>query len=457
MGEAAASLPFDEGMIEEGNLFMELAIHPQSRALQHMFFAERVCNKVEGLAQGVKPRPIRSLGVVGAGLMGGGIAMCAANVGVQVVILDISEEAVQKGVAVIRQNYERTMKKGRLTQEQFDQRVARIQPTTRYEDLSEVDMVIEAVFENMKIKKQIFSQLDRVCKPSALLCSNTSALDIDEIATATNRPQNVIGTHFFSPANVMKLLENVRGKHSSDETIATVMAFGKQINKVACLVGNCPGFVGNRMIDLYGHEASQMILEGATPAQVDRVAYQFGMPMGPFQMFDLVGLDLKWRERKREGKSDPKMVVTDALCEGDRLGQKNGKGYYKYDANRRPVPDPEVEKLIEEISRNNNITRRQIGEEEIVQRLFYPLINEGFKILEEGYAQRPSDIDVIYCYGYGFPRYRGGPMKWADEVGLDQIKEALTKMGYEPSQLLQEAAQKGSLTRLWKSKMKSKL
>ena len=455
--EAAVNLPFVDGMVEEFNLFMELAMNPQSRALQHMFFAERVANKITNVSKSAKATDIKSLGVVGAGLMGGGIAMCAANVGIRVVLLDINEEAVKKGLGVILNNYQRSQKRGKLTQAKVDQRMALIKPSTNYEDFHDVDMVIEAVFENMDIKKNIFRQLDRICKPGAFLCSNTSALDIDEIASATNRPEFVIGTHFFSPANVMMLLENVRGKHTNDETILTAMAFGKKIKKVACLVGNCPGFVGNRMIAFYSKEASAMVNEGALPQQVDKVAYEFGMPMGPFQMIDLVGLDLGWRERKRDGTADSSRNVTDALCETGRLGQKTGKGYYVYDANRKPVPDPEVEKTILQVSANLGITRRTFDEQEIVERLFYPLINEGFKILEEGYAQRPSDIDVVYCYGYGFPRYRGGPMKYADEVGLSSIVEAVTKYGYQPSKLLLEAAEKGSLARLWKAKLKAKL
>jgi len=363
----------------------------------------------------------------------------------------------KKGLDTILKNYQRTQKRGKLTQEQVDKRMSLIKITTNYEDFSNVDMVIEAVFENMEIKKNIFRQLDRVCKPGSFLCSNTSALDIDEIASATNRPEFVIGTHFFSPANVMKLLENVRGKYTNDETILTAMAFGKKIKKVACLVGNCHGFVGNRMIHFYSKEASSMIVEGALPHQVDKVAYEFGMPMGPFQMIDLVGLDLGWRERKRAGTANPKLDVTDALCESGRLGQKTKKGYYQYDDNRRPIPDPEVEKVIIEVSKNRSINRRSFTDEEIIERLFYPLINEGFKILEEGFAQRPSDIDVVYCYGYGFPRYRGGPMKYADEVGLDNIVNSLKKYGYQPSNLLVEASKKGSLAKLWKEKTKSKL
>ena len=455
--EAAVKLPFDEGMIEEGNLFMELAIDPQARALQHMFFAERQANKIANVSKSAKAKDIKSLGIVGAGLMGGGIAMCAANAGIKVVLLDISEDAVKKGLAVILKNYQRSQKRGKLTEAKVQKRMSLIQPSTNYEDFSDCDMIIEAVFENMDIKKKIFRQLDQVCKPGAFLCTNTSALDIDEIASATNRPEFVAGTHFFSPANVMKLLENVRGKKTNDETILTIMAFGKKIRKVATLVGNCHGFVGNRMIAFYTEQAMALITEGALPGQVDKVAYEFGMPMGPFQMMDLVGLDLSWRERKRAGTDDPKNNVADALCEEGRLGQKTGKGFYQYDENRRPVPDDHVSNLIVQVSKNRNVTRRNISDEEILQRLFYPLINEGFKILEEGYAQRPSDIDVVYCYGYGFPRYRGGPMKYADEVGLDHIAESLSKLGFQPSNLLLEAAKKGSLARLWKAKMKAKL
>lgn len=455
--EAAVNLPFDEGMIEEGNLFMELAVNPQARALQYMFFAERQAGKIANISSSAKAKDIKSLGIVGAGLMGGGIAMCAANVGISVVLLDINEEAVKKGLDVILKNYQRSLKRGKLSQADVDKRMSLIKPSTNYEDFGNCDMVIEAVFENMDIKKKIFRQLDQVCKQGAFLCTNTSFLSIDEIASATNRPQFVAGTHFFSPANVMRLLENVRGKQTSDETILTIMQFGKKIKKVATLVGNCHGFVGNRMIAFYSEEASKLIVEGALPHQIDKVAYEFGMPMGPLQMADLVGLDLSWRERKRNGTDDPKTNVADALCEEGRLGQKTGKGFYLYDENRRPKPDPHVTEIINQVSKNRNITRRNISDEEILQRLFYPLINEGFKILEEGIAQRPSDIDVIYCYGYGFPRFRGGPMHYADEVGLDAIAETVSKLGYQPSNLLLEAGKKGSLARLWKQNAKAKL
>ena len=342
----------------------------------------------------------------------------------------------------------------------MNKRLGLIKGTVNYEDLKDADMVIEAVFENMNIKKEVFKRLDGVCKKGAFLCTNTSYLNIDEIASVTSRPENVIGTHFFSPANVMKLLENVRGSKTSDETILTAMEFGKRISKIPCLVGNCHGFVGNRMLEFYSAQAAQMLLEGSLPHIIDRVAYNFGMPMGPLQMMDLVGLDLSWRERKRDGKSDPNTNVTDALCENGRLGQKTKKGYYLYDDNRLPTPDPYVEETIIAVSKNLGIHRREISDKEILERLFYPLINEGFKILEEGIAQRPSDIDVIYCYGYGFPRYRGGPMLYADEVGLNNIIQSLKQLNITPSNLLLESAKHGSLTSYWpiyKKQTKSKL
>jgi len=456
--KASIELPFDQGMKEEARLFMELAVTPQARALQHMFFAERLVTKVsDGSVAKAKPVDIKSLGIVGAGLMGGGIAMSAVNVGISVVLLDVDQGALDRGLAVIRKNYERSLKRGRLTQAQLDQRMSLIRPTTAYEDFGQVDMVIEAVFEHMDVKKKVFRRLDEVCKPGAFLCTNTSYLDIDEIASATKRPEFVMGTHFFSPANVMKLLENVRGKASSPVTIQTAMQFGKKIKKIPCLVGNCDGFVGNRMLKPYRLQADQLLLEGALPHQIDKVAVEYGMSMGPFQMSDLVGLDLHWRIKKQEGTSDPNTNVNDALCEAGRLGQKSSKGYYTYDENRRPTPDPWVEQTIVNVSKNLNITRRTISSEEIYVRLFYSMINEGFQILDEGIAQRPSDIDVVYCYGYGFPRPRGGPMFYADEVGLNKVVTSLRQYSIEPCSLLLEAASAGSLQKLWATKQKSKL
>lgn len=460
--KAAYEKDYAQGIEVEREEFFKLAVGPQARAMQHMFFAERQANKIVSLPKSVKPVDIKSLGIVGAGLMGGGIAMCALNVGIRVVLLDINKEALDRGLAIIKGNYARSMKRGKLTEVQIEQRLSLLTLTTQYEGFSDVDMVIEAVFENMDIKKKVFRELDRVCKPGAFLCTNTSALDIDEIASATKRPEFVIGTHFFSPANVMKLLENVKGAKSSDVTVATAMAFGKKIKKVTVLVGNCFGFVGNRMLGFYTTEAVKLLVEGALPAQVDKVAVRFGMPMGPLQMMDLVGLDLHWRERKRKGVDDPQKNIVDALCEMGRLGQKTKKGYYNYDDNRRPIPDEGVNGLIVNISKNLGVTRRQITDQEIETRLFFPLINEGYRILEEGFAQRPSDIDVVYIYGYGFPRFRGGPMKYADEIGPDVVLKELEKMpDYEPSELLRSVVAEGKgLTRYWKkhaAKIPSKL
>ena len=449
--KAACRLPFGEGRKVERSLFEQLSRGYQARALQHMFFAERMSSRVESFPSNIRPKQIDSVGIVGAGLMGGGIAMCAANVGIPVRLLDVSEEALQKGLSVIRKNYERSVSRGKLTKAQMEKALMLISPTQHYDDFKNVDLVIEAVFEDMELKRQVFSSLDSVCRPGCVLCTNTSALDIDEIASATSRPSEVMGMHFFSPANVMKLLENVRGKYTSMETVATAMALGKRLQKITALVGNCPGFVGNRMIAFYSNEANRMILEGALPAQVDLVAREFGMPMGPFQMADLVGLDLHWRVLKAKGMSNPQQNVRDALCEAGRLGQKTKLGYYSYDDSRKPSVDATVTSLIVKISSNLGIQRRAFTADEIKQRLWYPLINEGFTILEEGIAQRPSDIDVIHCYGYGFPRYRGGPMHYADEIGLPNIKAGLEEFGYRPAPLLKRCVEEGcSLDSYWK-------
>jgi len=331
---------------------------------------------------------------------------------------------------VIRENYERSVKSGRLTNEILEKRMSLIQPTLDFQKLNDVDLVIEAVYEDLNVKKAIYKELDQICKKGAVLATNTSALNIDEMAAVTSRPEAVVGMHFFSPANVMRLVENVRAAKSSPTTIATAMAEAKRIGKVAALVGNCHGFVGNRMLAFYSKEARRMILEGAKPSDIDRVAVKFGMPMGPFQMSDLVGLDLGWQGRKQRGDTDPKKNIQDALCESGRFGQKNGKGWYLYGKDRKPQRDEEVEKLILEVARNNGITpRSSISDSEILERLFFPLINEGFKILEGKFAQRPSDIDIIYAYGYGFPRFRGGPMHYADAYGLSKIKSTLEMYG----------------------------
>jgi len=466
--EAAASTSFKEGMTSEAKLFGELLRSPEARALQYLFFAERQAAKVEGLPQGTNPIKVNKVGVIGAGTMGGGIAMCYANIGVSVILIDTEEKFLTRGFKVIRGNYERSVKHGRLTNEILEKRMSLIQPTVDFAKLNDVDLVIEAVYEDLNVKKEIFKKLDKICKRGALLASNTSALNIDEMAAVTSRPDAVMGMHFFSPANVMRLVENVRAAKSSPTTIATGMTEAKRIGKVAALVGNCHGFVGNRMLAFYSKEARRMILEGAKPSDIDRVAVKFGMPMGPFQMSDLVGLDLGWQGRKQRGDTDPKKNIQDALCEIGRFGQKNGKGWYTYGKDRKPERDEEVEKVILEVARNNGITpRSSIPDSEILERLFFPLINEGFKILEEKIAQRPSDIDIIYIYGYGFPRFRGGPMHYADSYGLGKIKATLEKYGaknpednsWKVSSLLSKCVEQNlTLAQYWaKSNKKSKL
>ena len=405
---------------------------PERAAQIHAFFAEREANKIPDVPADVTPKKIAKAAIIGAGTMGGGIAMNFANAGIPVKILEVSQEALAKGLGVIEKNYATSVSRGSTSQAAMDKAMGLISSTQRYEDIGDADIVIEAVFEEMGVKKQVFSTLDKVMKPGAILASNTSTLDIDEIASATKRPEAVIGTHFFSPANVMKLLENVRGKKSSKETIATVMALGKQIKKIPVLAGNCDGFIGNRMLAGYGREAAFLLEEGATPWQIDQVLFDFGMPMGPFAMGDLAGLDVGWRIRK--GKAhlrDPKerySTIADQLCELGRFGQKTGAGYYKYEG-RNALPDPLVEKMIEESAAKHGIKRRQIGKEEIVNRCLYPLINIGAQILDEGIAIRSSDIDVTYIYGYGFPVYRGGPMFWAEQIGLAKVLDTIEKIG----------------------------
>jgi 3-hydroxyacyl-CoA dehydrogenase len=449
--QAAFELPFAEGLEKEAELFMQCMQTPQARAQQHFFFAERAAGQVPGLSKEAGVRDINEVAIIGAGTMGGGIAMNFANAGIPVKMLELKEEALEKGLGLIRRNYENSAKKGKLSQEQVEQRMALLTGTTSYADLSNADLVIEAVFEKMSVKKEVFTQLDAVCKPGAILASNTSTLDIDEIAACTSRPEDVIGLHFFSPANVMKLLEIVRAENTSDEVIKTSMKLAKTIRKVGVLVGVCFGFVGNRMIEVYGREANRLMLEGATPEQVDRVIMQFGMPMGPFTMGDMAGLDIGYfvrQSRKAFIEQDPSYcVVADELVEAGRAGLKVGKGVYLYEpGNRKPIPDPEVLEIAARKAKELGIEQREISDQEILERCIYPLINEGANILQEGIAQRASDIDVIYVYGYGFPVFRGGPMKYADEVGLDTIlarmrhyQESLGEYGkqwFEPSPLL---------------------
>jgi 3-hydroxyacyl-CoA dehydrogenase len=425
--EAAANLPFDEGMAVERRLFTELMTGPQSAAQRYAFFAERAANKVPDIAADTPVVDVARCGVLGAGTMGGGIAMNFANVGIPVTIVERDQAALDRGLGVVRKNYERSAANGSIPAAAVEQRMALITGSTDKADFANCDLVIEAVFEDMDLKKSIFAELDQICKPGAIMASNTSALDVNEIAAVTSRPESVIGMHFFSPANVMKLLEVVRGEKSSDTTVATAMAISKKINKVAVLVGVCHGFVGNRMLFMRGAEAERMILEGATPAQVDRVLYEFGFPMGPFAMMDLAGLDIGWKE-----ETSSSSTVREVLCENGRRGQKNGRGYYTYDPETRAsTPDPEVEQLIKDFAITQGVTQREISDQEVLERCLYPMINEGTKILEEKIAIRGSDIDVVWVNGYGWPLYRGGPMHWADSVGLSEIADKIR--GYSAS------------------------
>ncbi len=452
--EAACTLPFEQGLERERELFLQCMESPQRAAQMHMFFAEREVAKIPDVPKDTPVKDIKQVGIVGGGTMGGGIAMNFANAGIPVTLLEISQENLDRGLDIIRKNYAATVSKGRLSQEKMDQRMALITGALDYDALADADLVIEAVFEEMDLKKQVFAKLDAACKPDAILATNTSTLDIDEIAAATSRPEQVLGTHFFSPANVMKLLENVRGKASSPETLATAMKMGKAIRKTTVLVGNCDGFVGNRMLAPYLREANFLLDEGALPQDVDRVITEFGFPMGPFTMGDMAGLDIGWRIRKAKAASRPNdqrySFIADRICEQGRFGQKTGAGYYKYEpGNRTPIPDPEIEKLIIEASAEQGIERRAISDEEILTRCMYSLVNEAADILDEGIALRSSDVDIVYIYGYGFPPYRGGPMFWADSIGLDKVYETIC--GYRdvhgdfwmPSPLLERLANEG--------------
>jgi 3-hydroxyacyl-CoA dehydrogenase len=421
--EAAVNLPFDEGLKRERELFQELMASPESKAQRYFFFAEREAAKIPDVPASTPAKDIKKAAVIGAGTMGGGIAMNFANVGIPVTVVEMNREALDRGLGIVRKNYEATASRGRLTAADVEKRVGLIQGTTDWNAVRDADIVIEAVFEEMPVKKEVFAKLDGLAKPDAVLATNTSTLDVDEIAAATKRPESVIGTHFFSPANVMRLLENVRGAKSSKSTVATVMTLGRRINKVPVLVGVCYGFVGNRMLHQRGQQAEKLILEGALPHQVDKVLTDFGFPMGPFAMGDLAGLDVGWRIRKGRGVKSP---VADRVCELGRFGQKTGAGYFKYEkGDRTPIPDPEVEKIIVDVATAQGITRRHVTDEEILQRLLYPMVNEGAKILEEKIAIRASDIDVIWVYGYGWPVYRGGPMFWADQIGLRSVRDTM--------------------------------
>lgn len=414
---------FDAGIAVERECFTECLSHPQREALIHIFFAERAANKIPGLDKDVPLIDVNKASVIGAGTMGGGIAMCFANAGIPVRVHDNDPESLARGIKVIEGNYARTVSKGRLTQEEMDKRMALIIPTENFDELGDGDVVVEAVYENLELKKEIFERLDKVMKPGSLLATNTSGLDVDAIAASTSRPEFVCGMHFFSPANVMKLLEVVKGEQSSPATLGTAMALGKRLGKVSVMAGNCPGFIGNRMLGGYTRQAAMMILEGATPAQVDKVIYDFGLAMGPFAMNDMVGLDLGWRARKMMGGTNEVTArIPDELCELGRYGQKNGKGYYRYEeGDRTPLPDPEADAVIAKVSEDLGYTRKDFSDDEILKRCMYPLVNIGAKLLQEGHALRAGDIDTVYVNGYGFPTYVGGPMWFADTQGLDNV------------------------------------
>ena len=439
------TMPVDQGLTRERAIFQELVAGDQSKAQRHIFFAERDAAKVNDMPAGTKPREIAQAAVIGAGTMGGGIAMCFANAGIPVTVVETSDEALKRGFGIIRKNYEASAKHGAMKPEDVERRIGLITGTTDFGAVKDADIVIEAVFEEMRIKKEVFGKLDQIAKPGAILASNTSYLDVDEIAQATKRPDAVVGTHFFSPANVMKLLEIVRGKATAPDVLATTVALGRKIGKVPAIVGVCYGFVGNRMLRARSFEGERMLLEGAVPQEVDRAILEFGFPMGPFAMSDLAGLDVSMRARKALGI---RAEIADAICDRGRYGQKTGRGFYIYEAgSRTPQPDPEVEKIIVDASKRLGITRCPIDKKEIVERLIFPMINEGARILDEGIAQRASDIDVIWVYGYGFPVWRGGPMFYADQVGLpyirDRLKEYASRSGnknLEPSALLNRLA-----------------
>jgi 3-hydroxyacyl-CoA dehydrogenase len=451
--EAATKLPFEEGCRFEQKLFLDCLFSAQSKALIHVFFSEREVSKVPDVPKDTRALPVHSAAVVGAGTMGGGIAMVLANAGIPVFLKDADQVALDRGVSTIRSNYANSVKRGRFSQQAADERLGRITPTLSYDDFGNADLVIEAVFEGMALKKEVFRELDRVCKPGTILASNTSTLSIDEIASSTSRPAFVIGTHFFSPANVMRLLEIVRGKATSKEVIATCMQLSKTLGKVGVLVGNCRGFVGNRMFGPYRREAQFLVEEGAGIEAVDRALTDFGMAMGPLATGDLAGLDVGWRIRKeyrhleKPGVRQP--FAEDRLCELGRYGQKTGAGWYKYDEQRRPTPDPVVERYLRKWVAETGVPQREISPEEIADRCLYALVNEGARILEEGYALRASDIDIIYLNGYGFPAYRGGPMWYADTVGLKNVYERIAEFQrqhdeiWEPAPLLKRLAEQG--------------
>ena len=442
--EAAVAKPYAQGVIDERQLFMGLMSGGQARAQQYFFFAERKASKIDGIPDDTRARDIKRVGVIGAGTMGGGISMNFLSAGIPVTIVEMAQDALDRGTATIRKNYEATAAKGRMTGEQVEAAMGALNPTLNFDALADCDLIIKAVFEQMDIKKEIFGRLDKIAKPGAILASNTSYLNVDEIAAATSRPQDVVGLHFFSPANIMKLLEVVRGAKTAPDVLVTAMALAKKIKKVAVVAGVCHGFIGNRMLMPRQVEATKLLLEGATPEQIDRVHVEFGMPMGPFQMADLAGVDIGWHRDVNRIEN-----IRDALAAEGRWGQKKNAGFYDYDDKRRPSPSARVQEIIDDFRAKEGVEKRDISDQEIVERTLYTMVNEGAKILEEGMAQRASDIDVVWIYGYGWPVYRGGPMHWADGEGLQKIVDGLrnqeARMGndFSFSKLLLDKAEKG--------------
>jgi len=462
--EAAVLRPFDEGMKIEASLFIELLNTSESKALRHAFFAMRAAAKIPDVPSSTPLRAIKSVAVIGAGTMGGGIAMNFANAGIPVTVLETAQAALDKGLGTVKKNYESTLKKGRLTQDEFDKRVKRISGTLSYDDIKNVDLIIEAVFEDLQVKKQVFEKLDKVVKNGAILASNTSTLDVNKIADFTQRPQDVIGLHFFSPANVSKLLEIVRGAKTAKDVVATSMAVSKQITKVGVISGVCDGFIGNRMMNAYFRQMELLLDVGTLPQQIDKAMEKFGFAMGPFRVSDLAGNDILWYIRKRLYVEYPDRVFSktpDRICELGRFGQKTGAGWYDYKAgDRAPIPSELVNKIVLEESAKLGISRRKVSDEEIVQRALYSLINEGSRILEEGIALRASDIDVVYLTGYGFPDFRGGPLFYADTVGLPNILRSMREFarGYqpdawEPAPLLKKLATEGKTFATWEARL----
>ena len=452
--EAAATRPFDEGRKEERERFNKLVGGSESKALRHMFFAERQTSKIPDVPEDTPVRELKKAAVIGAGTMGGGIAMNFANAGIPVTLIETTQDALDKGLAKIRGNYAATVAKGRLAQSEMDKRMGLIHGSVNLGKVADADIVIEAVFERMDVKKELFRKLDAIVRQGSILATNTSTLDVDEIARATTRPQDVIGTHFFSPANVMRLLEVVRGKKTAKDVLATTMKLGKTLKKVPVVSGVCDGFIGNRMLEKYGQQSLFLLDEGATPQQVDAAMAKFGMAMGPFTMYDMAGNDIGWEIRKRRYQERPDFVyskIADRICEQGRFGQKTGKGFYRYEAgNRKPIPDPDVDQILAAYRKEIGAKPRAISDQEIVERLIYALVNEGAHILEEGIALRASDIDMVYLTGYGFPPYRGGPMFYADTVGLDQVLNSIQSFqkGYQgaqwqPAPLLVKLAKQG--------------